>query len=368
MRLDKRRAIRQRHLRILRDSLLTRVRSNGGWESDPESCKRKGCSDDASVSLDGVVRGKDVRHSLTPDGEEGDTDFGRGNRDQSTISTAIRDLQVVLSGEDCYTTTGSDDNPRTTGTGASGWQLVVLLGEMEKSLRSALWRDNTATGTRGERMLTKLWRRTGVRAVVRIHNLSGPSTEGKLPGAVFDRLLEALLWRLPRPPGPGIRGGTIRAALRKQLGSRPAMREGEATIRDVVADWKRCCELAQAWRQKRGSFRTTVEDEPDEEKNEGDRGVAERRRWVCDTAHTNGDRTEGKRQNAVLQPSNEGIRGASDPGVFQALRTIRRRMQVGRTVLDWDNTWSVLNSLLSRSAYQILRTRTEWRRTRSSLF
>lgn len=316
-------------------------------------------------SLVGVMRDKDVGHVLDKVDGDGERKLGSRDRRQTTIRLAIQDLWDLLCREDACMENERGDNDLNAEREARGRTLVVLVGEVERSARGVTWNERNRRAGIGYQLITKLWRRVGVRAVAQVHDLPSPPTD-EVPDVVFDRLLEALLWRLPRPPGPGIRGGTIRGALGEQLGSPPGIMEAERTVEEVVAGWKRCCELAQAWNRSGGSEEPSIETKTVHDHRGVDGGSTGREK----SGNAGGSAVEpksGPRTSALLGTSHEGIRGASDTGVFQALRTIRGQMRVGTAGLEWKSLRRVLNSLLSRSAQQLLRRTAAWDRTRAGL-
>jgi len=368
MRVPKRLEVEPSHLRMLQESLL--LRGVRGWEAEGprfEQSKKDEWGGNQRSSLEGVMRSKDVAHVVDKVGADGERDFGATGRRQTWIRHAIQDLRDMLCEEGDCMKTKRGDNGLDAEKDTHGWPLVVLIGEVERSARGVIWHDRNRGAGLGHQLITSLWRRVGVRAVVQVHKLPSPNTDG-IPDVVFDRLLEALLWRLPRPPGPGIRGGPIRAALGEHLGSRPAMREAEKTVTEVVAGWKRCCELAQAWKRQGGPLEPAVKNRTVRGRQEADGGSSPAKEGKNgDTGGVPRTPDDGARTSALLAGSNEGIRGASDKGIFQALRAIRQQMKVGAARLEWKSLRKALNSLLSRSAQEILRQRTEWDRTRGTL-
>lgn len=368
MRMRDQLVVEPSHLRLLHNSLL--LGGACGWTLESQGLERGDREErdgNKWSSLEGVMRDKDVTHVVDTVNAGGERTFGTTNRRQTTIRRAIQELREVLCKENRCRDARRGDNELGAEGHARGWRLVVLVGTVERSAQGVLWNERNQRAQVGYQLITKLWRRVGVRAVAQVHDLPSPSNDG-VPDVLFDRLLEALLWRLPRPPGPGIRGGPIRAALGEHLGSRPAMREAEKTVTEVVAGWKRCCELAQAWKRHGGPLEPAVKNRTLRGRRKADgRNSPAKEGKTGDTGGVPRTPDDGARTSALLAGSNEGIRGASDKGIFQALRAIRRQMKVGAAGLEWKSLRKALNSLLSRSAQEILRQRREWDRTRGTL-
>lgn len=234
-------------------------------------------------------------------------------------------------------------------------QSVVLIGGVRRGI---LGRDERRPETSEEQagitLIECLWRIVGVRSAGRVLGLSAAKRKGRLPEVIFDRLLEGLLWRLPRP-SMGLLGGgevsasAIREAMGERLGSRPGAEEAEQELPSLVEDWKQCCWLAAEI------------NEPPRNRTWGD---AKRRASSTTATDWMGGEpaVQEQSQPVSLRPSNEGPKGVTTSGLFQTLRAIRKRMRLGDGALEQNRAWTTLQVLLGEAAEEILRDHLPWKR------
>ena len=300
---------------------------------------------------------------------------------------AIEDLGTIIRAHQGTVNPGRI--PKTTPSavsarqGGEGWALLALIGECKRAARAArearLRADEDplpwAEKTYGERVILHLWRRMAVRAAAAEHNLSSPPRTQKVPDEAHDRLLGALQWRLARPPGQKIGAAAIRLALRVRLGRRPDMREAQKELPKMVESWKQCCRLSREVRSDEVSSDEDRSDEvhfdPESEPQDtcADRGSnkppektpqAESEKDV-DASRVGHDSPALQGGPSVsLSPVRTSPTTDSDLEVFQVLRLIRGRMNLGSVTLTWDRAAKSLDALLRRSAGSLVRRSPKW--------
>jgi hypothetical protein len=217
-----------------------------------------------------------------------------------------------------------------------------------------------AEKTYGERVILQLWRRMAVRTASAEHNLSSPPRTQKVPDEAYDRLLGGLQWRLARPPGPRIGAAAIRKALRVRLETRPDMREAQKELPKMVESWKQCCRLCTEVRsdqhsEHEGIRKDRAPNKPPEKASQTD---GEEDSIASRVGH---DSPALKSRTGVsLSPVRTSPTTDSDPEVFQVLRLIHERMNIGSVTLTWDRAAKSLSALLRRSAGSLVRRSPKW--------
>lgn len=276
------------------------------------------------------------------------------------IHRGCRDLQVLLcngtSVRDVPPLEKSEDNEEDRPT---GWEAVVLIGEIERAVRGASERRaarKAGTSILGTKMIRRVWRTAARWGIEETFDVDPPNPDRALPDALFDRLLEALLWRLPMTPGTAFGSEDQRAALQQRLGSRPGAQETESVLPELVQDWKRCCRMAsEIQRTKPGP--SGPDGQPDSGSKSGE----------SPTADAAAGRTPGATRRP-LRRSNQGRGSASEVGIYQSLRAIDRASQAPEADLRQEGSKAALRVLIERGAQRLLRTQSEWQSAERALF
>jgi hypothetical protein len=294
------------------------------------------------------------------------------------IRRGCRDLQVLI----CNKRSVREVPPLRTGedveeTGPpSGWEAVVLIGEIERAVRDAPERRaarKAGTSILGTDMIRRIWRTAARWGVREAFDIRTPNPDPALPDLLFDRLLEALLWRLPMPPGTAFGSADQRAALQKRLGSRPGAQETQSALPDLVRDWKRCCRMASDIQQTGLSL--SGRDRTPDRRPESEGSATARPDRSSEPGGSKAQRPEGSTDpkppgatRRPLQGSSQGRGAASGIGIYQSLRAIDQASRAPEADLRQDQSKAALRVLIERGAQSLLREQTGWASARKRLF